>query len=188
MDHLKIFGVLLLLLTAPFNLFGQLPGDVTSQIEKLVPKPAQQTPNSAAIQKYGDFNVNLYTGIPDISIPIFEIQSGDITVPIVLSYHAGGTRYTDRASWAGLGWSVQAGGQVTRTIQGKPDENGFLSGTNNYAVDTYDYCNNFPYKEQTASGSNDREPDLFSYSFPGESGRFVLRQGGLPLNFFLKAQ
>lgn len=180
MKSLKIYGVLLLLLTAPFNLFGQLPGDVSSQIEKLVPKPAQQSPNAAAIQKYGDVNVNLYTGIPDISIPLFEIQSGNISVPIILSYHAGGTRYTDRASWAGLGWSVQVGGQVTRTIQGKPDENGFLDGTNDYSLDTYDYCNNFYYKEHTASGSDDRDPDLFSYSFPGGSGRFVLRQGGLP--------
>ncbi|OOG76431.1 hypothetical protein [Algoriphagus sp. A40] len=180
MDKLKILGALIFFLNAPFSLFGQLPGDVSSQIEKLVPKPAQQSPNAAAIQKYGDFNVNLYTGIPDISIPIFEIQSGGITVPIVLSYHAGGIRYTDRASWAGLGWSVQVGGQITRTIQGKPDEDSFLSGTNNYSVDTYDYCNNFYYKEHTANGSNDREPDLFSYSFPGASGRFVLRQGGLP--------
>jgi hypothetical protein len=183
-DRFKIIGVLLFLLTTPFNLFGQLPGNVSSQIEKLVPKPAQQTPNSAGIQKYGDFNVNLSTGIPDISIPLFEIQSGDIRVPIVLSYHAGGTRYTDRASWAGLGWSVQVGGQITRTIQGKPDENGFLTGTNDYTVDTYDFCNHFSYKEHTASGSNDREPDLFSYTFPGESGRFVLRQGGLPPQLF----
>lgn len=35
MDGLKIFGVFLLLLTAPINLFGQLPGDVSSWIEKL---------------------------------------------------------------------------------------------------------------------------------------------------------
>ncbi len=180
MNKHKILGALFFLLAVPFGLFAQIPGDVSSQISKLVPKPAQQSPNVAAIQKYGDFNVNLYTGIPDISIPLFEIQSGEITVPIVLSYHAGGIRYTDRASWVGLGWSVQVGGQITRTIQGKPDESSFLAGTNNYAVDTYDFCNNFYYKEHTASGSNDREPDLFSYSFPGASGRFVLRQGGLP--------
>lgn len=76
------------------------------------------------------------------------------------------------------------GGQVSRTIAGKPDEMSFLSGTNDYNVGTFDFCNNFYYKEHTASGSNDREPDLFSYSFPGSSGRFVLRQGGLPPQLF----
>lgn len=162
------------------ELLAQLPGDVATQVQKMVPKPAQQTPNMAAIQKFGDYNVNLYTGIPDISIPLYEIVSGGINVPIVLTYHAGGHRYSDRASWAGLGWSVQVGGQVSRTIVGRPDESSFLSWTNNYNVDTYDFCNNIPYKEQTIAGTNDREPDLFSYSFPGASGRFVLRQGGQP--------
>lgn len=86
------------------NVFGQLPGDVSSQIQKLLPNSSQLSPNASAIQKYGDFSVNLYTGTPDISIPLFEIQSGAINVPIILSYHSSGTHYTDRASWAGLGW------------------------------------------------------------------------------------
>jgi hypothetical protein len=157
-----------------------LPSDVSAQIQKLTPKPAQNSPNAAAIQKYGDYNVNLYTGIPDISIPLYEIEAGPIRVPIVLTYHPGGNRYTDRASWAGLGWSVQVGGQVTRSIIGKPDEMGFISLINNYGVDPFDFCNNINYKELTASGANDREPDLFSYSYPGGSGRFLLRQGGQP--------
>lgn len=176
----KFFLFQILFVVTFLNSFGQLPEDVSSQVQKLVPKPAQQSPNAAAIQKYGDFNVNLYTGIPDISIPLFEIEAGAIKVPIVLSYHSGGNRYADRSSWAGLGWSVQVGGQVTRTIVGKPDEVSFLTWTNDYTIDPYNYCNNFYYKEQMTLGSNDREPDLFSYSFPGGSGRFVLRQGGLP--------
>lgn len=175
---LRLFLLGVVYYGVPIKGFGQVPGDVSEQIKKLLPNPTQQSPNIAAIQKYGDFSVNLYTGIPDISIPLYEIVAGDINVPIVLSYHAGGVRYTDRASWAGLGWSVQVGGQITRTIAGNSDESSFLNGTNDYTVDSYDYCNNIYYKQQTASGSNDREPDLFSYSFPGASGRFVLRQGG----------
>lgn len=162
------------------ELFAQLPGDVASQVQKITPKSAQNSPNAAAIQKYGDYNVNLYTGIPDISIPIFEIDAGPIKVPIVLTYHAGGIRYADKASWAGMGWSIQAGGQVTRTVNGKRDEDTFLAINNDYSVDPFNYCANFSYKELTATGTNDREPDLFSYNFPGASGNFLLRQGGLP--------
>ena len=163
-----------------FEVTAQLPGDVSAQIEKITPKSAQNSPNAAGIQKYGDFNVNLYTGIPDISIPIFEIDAGSIKVPIVLTYHAGGIRYTDKSSWVGLGWSIQAGGQVTRTVNGKADESNFLSITNDYNVDPFNYCANIDYKQLTATGTNDREPDLFSYNYPGASGRFVLRQGGQP--------
>ncbi|WP_139162750.1 hypothetical protein [Algoriphagus faecimaris] len=155
-----------------------LPSDVSSQINKITPKSAQNSPNAASIQKYGDFNVNLFTGTPEISIPLFEIEAGPIKVPITLSYHASGIRYSDRASWAGLGWTVQVGGQVTRNIIGKPDESSFLTLSNNYSVDPFAYCDNIDYKQYTAEGNNDREPDLFSYSFPGGSGRFLLRQNG----------
>ncbi|MFN3759526.1 MAG: hypothetical protein ACK4SF_09930 [Algoriphagus aquaeductus] len=101
-ENKRLATLFLALLTV--KVMAQLPGDVASQIEKITPKPAQNSPNAAGIQKYGDFNVNLYTGIPDITIPIFEIDAGPIKVPIVLTYHAGGIRYTDRASWAGLEW------------------------------------------------------------------------------------
>lgn len=50
MKSLKIYGVLLLLLTAPFNLFGQLPGDVSSQIEKLPLYILQQAKEIEAIK------------------------------------------------------------------------------------------------------------------------------------------
>lgn len=180
----KAVLILIILVSLCNGAFAQLPGDVSDQIQKITPKSAQNSPNAASIQKYGDFNVNLFTGIPDISIPLFEIEAGPIKIPIVLSYHAGGIRYADKASWVGMGWSVQAGGQITRTIAGKPDEENFLTLTNDYTVDPFNYCLNFPYKEQTANGTNDREPDLFSYNYPGGSGRFLLRQGGLaPLMF-----
>ncbi|MBN3584565.1 hypothetical protein JYB64_19395 [Algoriphagus aestuarii] len=167
---------------------AQMPSDVTAQIQKNTPKPAQNSPNAAGIQKFGDFNVNLYTGIPDISIPLFEIVSGSIKVPIVLKYHATGVRITDQSSWVGLGWSIEAGGQITRSITGKPDESQYLTMTNDYTVDPFGYCTNFNYKEQIALNGTDREPDLFSYSFPGSSGRFFLAQNSAaPIQFPYKA-
>jgi hypothetical protein len=165
--------------------YGQHPADVSSQISKLMPKPMQKTPNAAAMEKYGDYQVNLYTGLPDISIPIFEVSSGPLHLPISLNYHASGIKYTDQASWAGLGWSVIAGGQISRNIIGKRDEEQFLTYINDYTASSPN-CNLTYYKEQTVIG-NDREPDLFSYSFPGKSGKFYLRQGGQPPYLFPEA-
>jgi hypothetical protein len=157
--------------------FAQLPSEVSNQLSKLTPRPALKSPNVSAIEKYGDYNVNLYTGLPEISIQIFEVQSGPLRVPITLTYHASGFKYTDQPSWVGLGWSIQAGGQVSRNIIGKPDESSFLTLTNDYNVPGGPDCSNLFYKENTVNGGNDREPDLFSFNFPSGSGKFYLRQG-----------
>jgi len=45
-------------------------------------------------------------------------------VPVSLSYHASGIRVQETAGWAGLGWALNAGGVITRTVQGAPDEMG----------------------------------------------------------------
>jgi len=79
------------------------------------------SPEAAGLGKYGDIPVSAYTGIPSISIPIYTIDSRGLQVPISLSYHAGGVRVEEEASWVGLGWSLNAGGAITRNIRGKDD-------------------------------------------------------------------
>ena len=73
------------------------------------------SPNSASLGKYGELPIGLYTGIPNINIPIYELKTQGITVPISLSYHAGGLRVTEIAPQVGLGWSLNAGGDRKST-------------------------------------------------------------------------
>lgn len=170
----------LLVLFRPFHMNAQsLPAPVSEQLSQLTPKPALISPNVAAVQKYGDYSVNMYTGLPDISIPIYEVQAGELRLPITLTYHAAGFKFKDQASWVGLGWTLSTGGQISRSFQGKPDDqgNGFLTLSNDYNVPGGGDCNNWEYKERLASGNYDREPDLFNYSFPGSGGKFYLGQG-----------
>lgn len=94
-----------------------------------MPNPVPQSPNVAGLGKYGDYQVSHFTGIPDISIPIFEAKSGSLSVPIALSYHASGVKPTDVGSWVGMGWSLSAGGQVARNVQGKPDEDTYYASS-----------------------------------------------------------
>ena len=130
-----------------------------------------QSPNVAALGEYGSYKVNLYTGLPDISIPIFEATSGSLNAPITLSYHASGIRYTDQATWVGLGWSLSAGGQISRNTVGKPDEElYYTSGPLGMAS----VCSNYYYVSYATNGSIDTEPDVFSYSLPGKNGKFLL--------------
>src|SRR5437762_4683891 len=94
------------------------------QLQSVIPV----SPNAAALGKYGAMPVGTYTGIPEISVPVYEINTGKIRLPISVSYHAGGIKVEEMASWVGLGWSLNAGGSISRQTRGRPDEssNGFL--------------------------------------------------------------
>lgn len=78
------------------------------------------TPAAQEFLKYGEVPVSEYTGIPNISIPIYSIVEDDVEVPIKLTYHAGGLRVTDEASWVGLGWNLQFG-SVVQIVMGYDD-------------------------------------------------------------------
>jgi YD repeat-containing protein len=94
------------------------------------PQPVEQavlkqvsplTPNAASLGKYGDIPVSLYTGIPNISIPLYQINVGSFTLPISLNYHAGGVQVDDAPSWVGMGWSLNAGGVLNCRMRGVTD-------------------------------------------------------------------
>ncbi len=80
------------------------------------------TPEAAAFLNYGQYSVSQASGQVDVSIPIYEIRTRELTFPVSLSYIGGGVRVTDKASWAGLGWVLNAGGVVNLTVNGLPDK------------------------------------------------------------------
>jgi hypothetical protein len=152
------------------------------------------SPNAASLGKYADIPVNYHTGIPQISIPVYDVKAGSLQLPISLSYHAGGIKMLETSSWVGAGWSLSAGGVITRTVQGTPDERGtgnisthdkgYFSdfGIGNYAMVTS--CSPGYFKEdgtKFADGSKDGEPDLFFFNFSGFSGRFYFRDDRTPI-------
>lgn len=137
------------------------------------------SPDVASLGKFGNIPVSYATGVPSISIPIYEINVGDIKLPVSLSYHAGGIRVDETASSVGLGWALSGMGVVSRKLVGAPDEGSFglTSAPDQNAVflepgTYYDYL----YKIQ--DGRADNEPDLFSYSINGQSGKFSFRRDG----------
>jgi YD repeat-containing protein len=116
----KSYPLILLLFIIGFCFHSQAQTPATSlpQLPRVIPP----SPDAAALGKYGDLPISAYTGTPNISIPLYEIKEGDITVPISLSYHASGVKVEEEASWAGLGWTLNAGGVLTKSIVGKDDE------------------------------------------------------------------
>ena len=128
-------------------------------------------PNAAALGKYGDYSVGNFTGVPDISIPIYTVQDGSLSLPISLSYHASGVKVAEMASWVGAGWSLNAGGIITRTVLGIRDEKypggyfytaAYLETRVNQAGT--DPSLNSDLNTEIADGyALDGEPDMFSF-------------------------
>lgn len=107
---MKKLVLFLLLIVTTSNLFGQELPAITP------PSPTAQN-----FMRYGEIPVDYSTGVPNISIPIYTIEGRKLSFPISISYHASGIKVEDVASEVGLGWILNAGGLVTRTIMGKVD-------------------------------------------------------------------
>ncbi|MET3981617.1 hypothetical protein ABIB62_004233 [Mucilaginibacter sp. UYP25] len=146
--------------------------------------PIPPSPEAQAFMKYGIYPVDYSTGVPKVDIPIYEIKSGKLSLPISLSYHASGVKINELASSSGLGWSLNAGGAVSRVINGIEDESGFLQYDHYSAsyIDNYtlppggDYMNVYQYVAAIAFGSNSgdgRSDDYFYNVGNGLSGQFV---------------
>ncbi|MDI9336959.1 MAG: hypothetical protein QM539_00890 [Alphaproteobacteria bacterium] len=144
-------------------------------------------PNAASLGKYVDIPVSYYSGIPQISIPIYNVVSGKLSLPLSLDYHAGGIKVQELASWVGLGWTLKAGGVISRQVRGFADEKG--AGSNHQ----YGYLSDGGYLNYIGNYFNgsvvnpeittkcDGEPDIFTFNFGGISGKFAFNDAGQPM-------
>lgn len=152
-------------------------GAMAQEMPSVVP-PA---PEAASLGKYTDMPVNYSSGLPQISIPMFTASSRDISVPVSLSYHAGGIKVEEIASRAGLGWNLQAGGSISRTVRGIADDgpDGWLDPRRTVAdFEAANLGNKYNYITEALDGSNDYEPDIFNFSYPGGGGKFFFDDNG----------
>ena len=85
----------------------------------LIPLP----PDAWNIMKYGhESSVDLYTGTLNVEIPIYRYKDNDFDVPINIRYSTNGFRPNSTTGPLGLGWTLMAGGCITRNINGIADE------------------------------------------------------------------
>ena len=110
-----------LLIVSLICLSGIISFAQNAQIDPFGHPDYQFTPNAAEIGRYGRVPVNYFNGLPNITVPLTEVKGKGITVPIYLSYHAGGIRTEDHPGWTGLGWPLHAGGCINRIVRGFND-------------------------------------------------------------------
>lgn len=119
MKNMSKFFFVLMFLAVSTKLTAQLE-TYSSAITAL--EKTTGAPNAGTISKYFEVPVNMSNGTANIQIPVYTIKSGNITLPISLSYHTGGIKVNDPVSWVGAGWSLNTGGIISKKINGLDDE------------------------------------------------------------------
>lgn len=139
------------------------------------------SPTAGELTRYGDVPVSLSSGLPNISIPLTSYKVRDVQVPISLSYYSGGLKVHQTQSWVGLGWSLNAGGVITRTIKDRPDEGQYYPYPDNMEL-LDDLA--IEYIDRASGRENiyfDSELDVYSFNFLGNTGKFVIDRNGKAL-------
>jgi YD repeat-containing protein len=173
-----ILAILSFVVSLP--LFSQLPNEPITAL----------SPNAASLGTYGHIPVSYYTGTPNIVIPLHDLKFGNYTMPISLNYHPSGIRPDQHPGWVGMGWSLHAGGVITRSVRGMTDEyhnphsqaGNLLSRVGYYYAHTLVDTNTWNSKTGVCAhgdlGIMDLQPDEFSFTFADYSGKFYLTHSG----------
>lgn len=132
-------------------------------------------PNAGQLGRFGGVGPGLFTGAAQETISLFTIQTRDLKVPISLSYHSSGVKVDELASRTGIGWVLNFGGVINRTVYDVPDEFGtFVSpptSFSNHIPSLYNYLKTAVQSDYTGQ---DTQPDIFNFNFNGMSGKFIL--------------
>lgn len=100
--------------------FPSTHSEISEQYSKLVPVP--NSPEAEAFSQYGNVDVNLHTGQPNIVVPIYTYSGNEMDLPISLTYDASGIKVNQIATNVGLGWNLNVGGRISRQVRGLPDD------------------------------------------------------------------
>ena len=141
------------------------------EFERLVVPPS---PEVSDMLRHLDEDMDYSAGAATITVPLYSWQSGDITINLAMRYRTGAFRVDDRAGWTGLGWDLQGGGVIARSIAGMPDENIKLKIRSANAVRTDSTIKYFEdlHRQECAA-----ELDRYSWNCPAGSGSFVINNG-----------
>jgi YD repeat-containing protein len=190
--YVIFFGISLIAFLSGYS--QAFSGDNSMQYNK---SASPSGPTNIFLSSGASLGVDLYTGKLQASLPILTLESSDIKIPISIAYTAGGgVKPQDLITTTGIGWMINAGGSITRTVRGLPDEmaNGYI-GTNNKGVLVVSGFNNpnnnttgFPiyfnntFNRMVSSSPNvDGEPDIFVIQTPFFALKFTLDENGIPV-------
>ncbi|SHJ50379.1 RHS repeat protein [Aquimarina spongiae] len=165
--------VVLLLMMASAVIWGQE-----------LPSVTPPSPTAFELGKYGEVPVGMFTGTANVSVPFYTYKTKNLSVPIALSYNSNGLRVDQMTSWVGLGWSLNAGGVITRTVKDEDDDGagaGLLRNAPDQEIQEMVLAGGsminptvLDFYVNGAGQGVDTEYDIYNFNVMGASGRFIL--------------
>lgn len=126
--------------------------------------------------KYGNIPIGLFTGSQNINIPLVNMSVDGLNVPISLLYNSSGVKVDDLNGNIGLGWTLLAGGVITKVVRDLPDNGGVRLNVPN--IDALSAAERQEFLYSTQDEIYDTESDLYFASFNGNSVKFIIDENG----------
>lgn len=128
------------------------------------------SPQAAAFKMYGDVAVNPAMGVPDISIPLFNIEHHGYQLPLSLKYNPTPFHPGYNYDVFGRGWALSVSSCISRSIECMPDE------TTGFKLDTDQFGKSYRNFTEATMNRLNLKYDLFTATLPdGSSFDFVIR-------------
>lgn len=165
------------------SVFGQKENTtIPSSMSPTIPP----TPQATALTRLAEYQANNWTGTPDISIPLFDMDCDGYTIPLRLSYEAQPLKPGYVLDVYGRGWTLSGGSCVSRVIRSGADE------TNDFEIDEKTLNQSFDalgsqYKQNMDKMKDHNfQSDLFNIVLPtGRSVDFVIHKKNNQLKYEL---
>ncbi len=159
---------------------------VLSNYSQELPKILPPSPEVYEFTKYGDININEATGFANIQVPVTTYSLGRLSVPIHFNYTTSGIKVNQLSSWVGMGWTLTAGGIITRTVRDIVDEEAnsrFFPTADDIAqmktsTNSHEYYDFIYTVSDRDTYLDDTEPDIYNFNFAGYSGSFIIDGNG----------
>lgn len=138
---------------------------------------APTSPQAEAFKRLGEFTVNNSSGIPDISIPLFELDHCGYKIPITLRYIPTPIKPGYNYDVCGFGWTLSTSYCISRTIESLPDEEENFKLSDFMALYYKVWKNdlshlNFAYDKFHANFPNGKS---FDFAIVNENGKLVYK-------------
>jgi hypothetical protein len=95
---------------------------LNAQTVKPINPQVPTSPQAEAFKQYGEFGINYSVGLPDISIPLYEIEHRGYRLPLQLKYNPHPLKPGYNYDVYGHGWGLSVHSSISRSIEYLPDE------------------------------------------------------------------
>ncbi len=111
--------------------------------------PNGASPTASGLGNYAQFPSVSNTGMANLSVPLITLEGQDISLPMSLSYRSNGLKVEQEAGWTGMQWNLNAGGVITRSVRGIPDDRYYVTYPDpvepNISIENYGWLVEAPF-------------------------------------------